>query len=75
MTLIRRPAIHGSVDIMAGISAGVVGSAEVNSQSPTPTKFGHALSQPATWSAIWFGLSVVYLLAIYFGMLRIGRNA
>lgn len=56
---------------MAGVAAGVVGSAEINSQPKAPSKVGIALDQPATWSTIWFVLALGYLLSIYFGLIRI----
>jgi len=57
---------------MAGVqaSAGIVGEAEVNSGMSGAGKSGAisgALSNPATWSVIWFVLAVGFLVFIYLG--------
>lgn len=54
---------------MAGISAGVVAAADVNSQ-PAQSG-GNSLDSPATWSTIWFVVATVYLAGLYYGMIRI----
>lgn len=54
---------------MAGIKAGVVAAGDVNSQ-PAQTG-GLSLASPALWAHIWFGLSVVYLVGIYWGHIRV----
>lgn len=59
---------------MAGIAAGVVTEAEVNGIPAPRGKLAHSLSNPATWSYIWVTVSFLYLFAIYFGMIRIGRK-
>jgi hypothetical protein len=58
---------------MAGVAAGVVTAADVNSQ-PAQTG-GLSLQSPAMWAHIWFGLAVLYLIGIYWGHIRIARIA
>lgn len=58
---------------MAGVAAGVVSAGEVNSQ-PAQTG-GLSLSSPALWAYIWVVLSALYLLGIYYGMVRIRTSA
>lgn len=58
----------GKVDIMAGLSAGLVTAAEVNSQ---PVSGGTSLDSPATWATIWFVVATIYLVGIYYGMISI----
>lgn len=58
--------LRGSV--MAGVDAGLVMGVDVNSQ---PSGGSDKLSAPANWSNIWFGLAVVYLVGIYYGMITI----
>lgn len=56
---------------MAGVSAGVVTAADVNSQ---PAATGAlSLQSPALWAHIWFGVSCLYLIGIYWGHIRIRR--
>lgn len=57
----------GDVKIMAGVQAGVVGAAAINSQ---PSKMG-AISAPATWATIWFVVATLYLLGVYYGALKL----
>jgi hypothetical protein len=57
---------------MAGISAGLVAGADVNSQ--TNSNGGSAGAQPAHWASIWFGLAVIYLVGLYYGMISISAN-
>jgi hypothetical protein len=64
-------AAHSEVEIMAGLSAGLVTAAEVNSQ---PDMGGGGL-QPAQWSTIWFVVSVIYLVGIYYGMIHVRGSA
>lgn len=59
---------------MAGISAGVVTEAQVEGLPTQPSSVALRLNEPATWTYIWVGLAVVYLLGIYFGMIRISRR-
>jgi hypothetical protein len=58
---------------MAGIAAGVVTAGDVNSQ-PAQTG-GLSLQSPAVWAHIWFGVSIIYLVGIYFGHIRIAKIA
>jgi hypothetical protein len=59
---------------MAGLAAGVVTEAQVNSQPQSPTKLGLALDSAATWSYIWAGAAFLYLIGIYLGMIVIRRK-
>lgn len=59
--------VIGGAQIMAGVQAGVVGAAAINSQ---PSKMG-AISQPATWATIWFIVATLYLLGVYYGALKL----
>jgi len=59
---------------MAGIEAGVVGEMEVNGLPRQPGKVAMSLEQPSTWAYIWVAAALVYLLGIYFGMIRISRR-
>lgn len=54
---------------MAGVQAGVVAAADVNSQ-PARTG-GLSLQSPALWAHIWFGVACLYLVGIYWGHIRI----
>lgn len=63
----------GRFDHMPGVSAGLVAAADVNSQ-PAPSG-GSALNSPAAWSTFWFGAAVVYLVGIYYGMIRVRSSA
>jgi hypothetical protein len=60
---------------MAGIAAGVVTAGDVSGQPAMPSKWQLSLQAPATWSYIWFGVSVFYLVGVYFGMISIARRA
>ena len=60
---------------MAGIAAGVVTAGDVSGQPAMPSKWQLSLQAPATWSYIWFGMSVFYLVGVYFGMISIARRA
>lgn len=55
---------------MAGLSAGLVAGADVNSQ---PSNSGGTGTSPAHWASIWFTLSVIYLVGLYYGMITITR--
>lgn len=60
---------------MAGLAAGVVTEAQVNSGMPgTPSKFSDLLANPATWSYIWAAVAFLYLIAIYMGTLVIRKK-
>lgn len=59
---------------MAGVEAGVVGQVEVNGMPRQPGKAQLALSEPSTWAYIWVAVALVYLIGIYFGMIRISRR-
>jgi hypothetical protein len=65
----------GKVDFMAGIAAGVVTEAQVNGMPSTPTKLQTSLASTATWSYIWTGAALVYLLGIYLGFITLTRRA
>lgn len=56
---------------MAGISAGLVAGADMNSQAGQGSTAG---SQPAHWSMIWFLIAVTYLVGIYYGMITINAR-
>jgi hypothetical protein len=56
---------------MAGITAGLVTAADVNSQ-PNPGATSMGIAQ---WSRAWFILSIVYLVGIYYGMIHIRSSA
>jgi hypothetical protein len=58
---------------MAGVAAGIVTAGDVNSQ-PAQTG-GLSLQSPAVWAHIWFGVSIIYLVGIYFGHIRIAKIA
>lgn len=62
---------RSEVQIMAGVTAGLVTAAEVNTQ---PTN-GVSGLQIAQWSTIWFVVAVVYLVGIYYGMIHIRSSA
>lgn len=59
---------------MAGLAAGVVTEAQVNSQPSQPSKLSASLQNPATWSYIWVSLAFLYLIGIYLGMIVIRRR-
>lgn len=59
-------------NVATGVGVGVVGAAEINSQ---PSRTGGAsLSQPAAWSTIWFIVATLYLLGVYYGMIKLRSN-
>lgn len=58
---------------MAGLSAGLVAGADVNSQ--TNSNGGGSGSSPAQWATLWFGFAVIYLVGIYYGMITIRATA
>jgi hypothetical protein len=63
---------HGSeCNVMAGVTAGLVTAAEVNTQ---PSQ-GVSGLQIAQWSTIWFVVAIVYLVGIYYGMIHIRSSA
>lgn len=59
---------------MAGLAAGVISEAQVNSQPQAPSKMSAMLSDPGTWSVIWTAAAFFYLIAIYLGMIVIRRR-
>lgn len=60
---------------MAEIEAGIVAGGQIYSQQPATGKFNASLSTPATWTYIWVGIAVLYLIGIYIGAIRIaGRS-
>lgn len=60
---------------MAGLAAGVVTEAQVNSQPRQPTKLNLKLTKPATWSYIWVSIAFFYLVVTFFGIMSIRRLA
>lgn len=56
---------------MAGVNAGLVMEADVNSQAGSG---GGGMAMPANWSTIWFVLAVVYLVGVYYGMININAG-
>lgn len=61
--------------VMAGLAAGIVTEAEVNTGMPgTPSRFSGLLANPATWSYIWAIAAFAYLIAIYMGTLVIRKK-
>lgn len=64
---------HGKVDGMAGLSAGVVGAADVNSQPKAPTRMSMKFNDPATWAYIWVSAAFLYLVFTYMGILSLRR--
>jgi hypothetical protein len=70
---------NDEVDLMGanqnGVSAGIVAGADIYSQSSQPSAMSASLGNPATWSYIWVGIAVMYLVGIYVGAIRIaGRG-
>jgi hypothetical protein len=65
----------GKVDFMAGIAAGVVTEAQVNGMPTAPSKLQMSLSSTATWSYLWTGAALVYLVGIYVGFITLNRRA
>jgi hypothetical protein len=53
------------------VAAGVVTAAEVNVQPSA----GVPGMQIANWSTIWFVVSVIYLVGIYYGMISVRSSA
>jgi hypothetical protein len=51
---------------MAKVNVGVVGQAQLNA-GMSALNSGDNTSQPITWSAAWFLVSVAFILFIYFG--------
>lgn len=58
---------------MAGIAAGVVTAGDVNSMPGQGGGSSFNLSEPATWSLIWFLVATLYLVVVYLGMFKIRR--
>jgi hypothetical protein len=56
---------------MPGVAAGVIGSASVERNPtalPMPDSAGRGkwgLDQPSTWSMLWVGAAVTYLVVLY----------
>lgn len=57
---------------MAGLSAGVVAAGDINSQAP---RTGGLSGSPAMWSYVWFIISCLYLVGIYYGHISIREKA
>lgn len=73
----RMPATfyHSEDDKLPGVSAGIVAGADLYSQPSQPTKLSASLGNPGTWSYIWVGVALLYLVGIYIGAIRIaGRG-
>lgn len=51
---------------MAKVDVGVVTQAQLNA-GMLGTNGSNTGSTPATWSYVWFGLAVVFILVVYFG--------
>ena len=51
---------------MAKVSAGVVGQAQLNAGMGALNSDDNA-STALTWSCIWFGVAVMFILVVYFG--------
>lgn len=68
----------GDVDLMGansnGVSAGIVAGADIYSQSSQPGALSASLGAPATWSYIWVGIALLYLVGIYVGAIRIASR-
>lgn len=70
---------NSEVDLMGansnGVQAGIVGGADIYAQSTQPGAISASLQNPATWSYIWVGIAMLYLVGIYVGAIRIaGRG-
>jgi hypothetical protein len=57
---------------MAGVTAGLVTAAEVNTQ---PDASGGGQMPVAKWSTIWFVVACLYLVGIYYGSINIRSHA
>lgn len=53
------------------VNAGMQAGADIYMQPRNHPK--DALATPAGWATLWFGLSTLYLLGIYYGMFKITR--
>lgn len=56
---------------MSGVAAGLVTAAEVNTQ---PSSGGNGM-EVGKWSTIWFAVSALYLVGIYYGTINIRSSA
>jgi hypothetical protein len=72
----RQPATFFPLeDSMSGVSAGIVAGADIYSQPAAQSSFSASLTNPGTWSYIWVGAALLYLVGIYIGAIRIaGRG-
>lgn len=52
---------------MAKVNVGVVGQAQLNAGMGATNSGGTGTASPVTWTFIWFGLAVAFILAMYFG--------
>jgi hypothetical protein len=52
---------------MAKVNVGVVGQAQLNAGMGALNSGETGTSSPVAWSAIWFGMAVFFILAVYFG--------
>lgn len=55
----------------AGISAGVVTESNLYSQPAAQSGLSISLAFPGTWATVWVVLSLLYLVGIYLGTIRI----
>jgi hypothetical protein len=52
---------------MAKVNVGVVGQAQLNAGMGALNNGGSGTGSPVTWSFIWFGVAVTFILMVYFG--------
>lgn len=52
---------------MAELNVGVVTQAQVNAGMLNSNGSAGMAASAATWSYIWFGVSVLFILCVYFG--------
>jgi len=80
LALARRPAMLIPTQTrednnVASVQAGVVAGADLYSQPATPTGFSASLQSPGTWTYLWVGFALLYLIGIYVGAIRVaGRG-
>ena len=72
VTNTRHTRSHMEVNVMAGLQAGLVTAAEVNAPIGSQGAPGMQIAQ---WSTIWFVVSILYLVGIYYGMINIRSSA
>jgi len=52
---------------MAKVNVGAVGQAQLNAGMGATNGDGSMMASPTTWSAVWFGVAVAFILFVYFG--------